>query len=62
MLVSYRMTMLGEQTALPFSDLNGREKFVFAMIIGLIFLIGIFPTLFLKTTESSVSILVNLLT
>jgi NADH-quinone oxidoreductase subunit M len=60
MLVSYRTTMLGHSVQLPFSDLNLRERFVFAVIIGLIFLIGIFPTLFLKSTESSVNILVSL--
>lgn len=60
MLVSYRKTMLGQPVELPFADLNTREKLVFAMMIGLIFLIGIFPTLFLKTTESSVNILISL--
>jgi len=60
MLVSYRKTMLGQPVELPFSDLNSREKFVFAVMICLIFLIGIFPTLFLTTTESSVNILVSL--
>ncbi len=60
MLVSYRKTMLGQPVELPFPDLNFREKLVFAIIIGLIFLIGIFPTLFLKTAEGSVNILVSL--
>jgi NADH-quinone oxidoreductase subunit M len=60
MLVSYRKTMLGQPVELPFADLNSREIFVFALMIGLIFLIGIFPTLFLKTTESSVNLLVSL--
>jgi NADH-quinone oxidoreductase subunit M len=60
MLVSYRKTMTGPPVELPFPDLNFREKFVFALIIGLIFSIGIFPTLFLKATESSVQTLVSL--
>jgi NADH-quinone oxidoreductase subunit M len=60
MLVSYRKTMTGPPVELPFPDLNFREKFVFVLMIGLIFLIGIFPTLFLKTTESSVNLLVSL--
>jgi NADH:ubiquinone oxidoreductase subunit 4 (subunit M) len=45
---------------LPFSDLNSREKFVFAVLIGMIFLIGICPTLFLKVTETSVRALSSL--
>jgi NADH-quinone oxidoreductase subunit M len=60
MLVSYRTTMLGQPVDLPFTDLNFREKFVFAVMIGLIFFTGVFPTLFLKTTERSVNILVSL--
>jgi NADH-quinone oxidoreductase subunit M len=60
MLVSYRKTMLGQPVELSFSDLDSREKFVFGVMIVLIFLIGIFPTQFLKTTESSVNILVSL--
>jgi NADH-quinone oxidoreductase subunit M len=60
MLLSYRAAMLGKPAEIPFWDLNFREKLVFAVMIGLIFLIGVFPTVFLKTTETSVNILVSL--
>jgi NADH-quinone oxidoreductase subunit M len=60
MLVAYKTAMLGETSDTPFADLNAREKFVFTIMIVLILMIGIFPTIFLKTTESGVSMLVNL--
>jgi NADH-quinone oxidoreductase subunit M len=60
MLVSYKSAMLGATSSLPFFDLNAREKLIFAILIALIFLIGIFPSVFLKTTENSVNMLVNL--
>jgi NADH:ubiquinone oxidoreductase subunit 4 (subunit M) len=52
--------MLGETGNAPFADLSLRERVVFAIMIGLILMIGVFPTVFLKTTESSVNMLVNL--
>jgi NADH-quinone oxidoreductase subunit M len=59
MLSSYRTSMLGELKVAAFTDLTGRERFVFAIIIGLIFLIGVFPSVFLATTEKTVGLLVN---
>jgi NADH-quinone oxidoreductase subunit M len=60
MLVTYKTAMLGGATGNVFSDLNARESFVFAVIIGLIFLIGICPSVFLKATESSVNMLIGI--
>jgi NADH-quinone oxidoreductase subunit M len=60
MLVSYKSTMLGEPKKIEFSDLITREKLVFALMIGLIFFIGLFPGIFLKSTEAGVNLLVNL--
>jgi len=61
MLSSYKTTMLGELKPGNFTDLSGRERFVFAILIALVFFIGIFPSVFLKTTEFSVNMLVNFL-
>jgi NADH-quinone oxidoreductase subunit M len=59
MLVSYKATMLGELKGDSFADLNFRERFVFFIITILIFIIGLFPTIFLKTTEYSVKTLME---
>jgi NADH-quinone oxidoreductase subunit M len=61
MLTSYKTAMLGELKPANFTDLNSRERFVFAILIVLIFFIGIFPSIFLKATEYSVNSLVTLI-
>jgi len=60
MLASFRRAMAGASSEKPFDDLNTREKFVFGVLACLVFMIGVFPSLFLKTTMSSVDLLVNL--
>jgi NADH-quinone oxidoreductase subunit M len=60
MLVSYKSAMLGEPKAGEFSDLKARETIVFALLIGIIFFVGIFPDFLLKSTEIGVNQLVNL--
>jgi NADH-quinone oxidoreductase subunit M len=57
MLLAYKSAMLGGTNSSTFADLNARERFVFAILVVLIFLIGIFPTVFLRTTQNSVDML-----
>ena len=56
MLNSFRTSMLGElkNAASGFADLNIREIVVFTVLVAIIFILGIFPTYFLKLTESNV--------
>jgi NADH-quinone oxidoreductase subunit M len=60
MLSSYKVAMLGNLKLELFTDLSIREKLVFAILVLMIFVIGIFPTVFLKTTEHSVNGLVGI--
>jgi NADH-quinone oxidoreductase subunit M len=60
MLVSYKSAMLGKLKEEQFSELITREKVVFAILILLIFIVGIFPSVLLKTSEASADLLVNL--
>jgi NADH-quinone oxidoreductase subunit M len=61
MLSSYRTAMLGELKTEGFTDLSVRERFVSGIIIFLILLIGILPSVFLETTESSVNALISII-
>jgi NADH-quinone oxidoreductase subunit M len=60
MLVSYRKAMLGEVANCEFDEVNAREKLLFVLFTLLVLAIGIFPTVFLGTTENAVIELVNL--
>jgi NADH-quinone oxidoreductase subunit M len=58
MLWMYQRVIFGESRNsenLKLADLNGREKFVLAPIIALIFLMGIYPEMFLTRSANSVS-------
>jgi NADH-quinone oxidoreductase subunit M len=56
MLNAYKSTMLGElkSKTSEFMDLNSREIIVLVFILVIVFIAGVFPTLFLSLTEKSV--------
>ncbi len=61
MLGSYKTAMLGELNDGTFTDMSVRERFVSGLFVAVILFAGVFPSVFLQTTEYSVTTLVNLL-
>ncbi len=57
MLLSYKAVMLGPEKSylFVFKDLTTRELIIFAIVILIVFIVGLFPGIFLKLTDPSIA-------
>jgi NADH-quinone oxidoreductase subunit M len=64
MLRLFQKTMFGEKRNITehFADLNFTEKAVLLPLVVLVFLMGVYPNLFLKLTEPAVTQFIQTLT